>query len=176
MRLSLLYKLRFSPYTGTRECFHWRDRMALNATVMKAVEQLGYRVTVGDVATQAGLNVEVAQSDLLALAAETQAHLQVSEAGEIAYEFPRNFRGILQSKYWRLRLQQTWERVWHVLFYLIRISFGVLLLASIALIFVAIAIILIAMSSSRSEGDGDRGGGLRQRGGLCLRAALLVWA
>ncbi|WP_346290512.1 hypothetical protein [Sphaerothrix gracilis] len=139
--------------------------MALNAAVMKAVEQLDYRVTVGDVATQAGLNVQVAQSDLLALASETQAHLQVSEAGEIAYEFPRNFRGILQSKYWRLRLQQTWEKVWSVLFYLIRISFGILLLASIALIFITIAILLIAMNSSRSDNDngggfgGSRGGG-----------------
>ncbi|MGP1371560.1 MAG: hypothetical protein ACTS3T_01935 [Almyronema sp.] len=140
--------------------------MALNPAVMKAVEQLRYRVTVGDVATQAGLNIQVAQSDLLALASETQAHLQVSETGEVAYEFPRNFRSILQSKYWRLRLQQTWQRVWNVLFYLIRISFGILLLVSIALIFITIAILLIAMNSSRSEGDRDGGFGDSRGGGF----------
>jgi len=40
--------------------------MAPNPT-MQAVEHLGYRVTVGDVATQAGLNVNLAQQGLLTL-------------------------------------------------------------------------------------------------------------
>lgn len=134
--------------------------MALDTAVMKAVEQLDYRVTVGDVAAQAGLDIKIAEQGLLALASETQAHLQVSEAGEIAYEFPKNFRGILQSKYWRLRFQQAWQKVWGVLFYLLRISFGIMLLVSILLIVVAIAIIVIAASSSRSDNDNrNRGGG-----------------
>ncbi|MEM8502551.1 MAG: hypothetical protein AAF716_05295, partial [Cyanobacteria bacterium P01_D01_bin.1] len=66
--------------------------MELNKEVMQAVESLNYRVTVGDVATKAGLNVEVAQQGLLALASETQGHMQVSDSGEIAYEFSKNFR------------------------------------------------------------------------------------
>ncbi|MEO0491698.1 MAG: hypothetical protein AAFZ49_19420, partial [Cyanobacteria bacterium J06659_2] len=139
--------------------------MALEPAVMKAVEQLDYRVTVGDVAAQAGLDIKVAEQGLLALASETQAHLQVSEVGEIAYQFPKNFRGILQSKYWRLRFQQAWQKVWDVLFYLIRISFGILLLVSILLIVVAIAIIVIAASSSRGDSNNNRdrgygGGGM----------------
>ncbi|MEL7330043.1 MAG: hypothetical protein AAGJ69_09410, partial [Cyanobacteria bacterium J06559_1] len=69
---------------------------------MQAVEALDYRVTVGDVAARAGLKVEVAQQGLLALASETAAHMQVSESGEIAYEFPRKFRSVLRSKYWQL--------------------------------------------------------------------------
>lgn len=58
--------------------------MSQNAAVMKAVESLDYRVTVGDLATRAGLDLNVAQQGLIALAADTQAHLQVSDAGEIA--------------------------------------------------------------------------------------------
>jgi len=133
--------------------------MSQNAAVMKAVEALDYRVTVGDVAAQAGLELPLAQRGINALAADTQAHLQVSEAGEIAYEFPENFRAILRNKYLRIRLQEAWSKVWGVLFYLIRISFGILLLLSILLIAVTIAVIFIALSSSQRSDDRDNGGG-----------------
>ncbi|NEQ42183.1 MAG: hypothetical protein F6K00_00920 [Leptolyngbya sp. SIOISBB] len=132
--------------------------MAYNTAVMEAVESLKYRVTVGDVATQSGLELAVAQQGLNALAADTQAHLQVSDTGEIAYEFPKSFRAILRNKYWRLRLQETWERIWSVLFYLIRISFGILLIVSILVIVVAILVLVIAAQAA-SQKDDDRGGG-----------------
>ncbi|MEM6715878.1 MAG: hypothetical protein AAF827_21020, partial [Cyanobacteria bacterium P01_D01_bin.6] len=132
--------------------------MAHNAAVMEAVESLKYRVTVGDVATQSGLELAVAQQGLNALAADTQAHLQVSDTGEIAYEFPRGFRAILRNKYWRLRLQETWASIRNVLFYLIRISFGILLILSIVVIVVAIAILVLAAQAA-SQRDDDRGGG-----------------
>lgn len=136
--------------------------MTLDPTVMKAVETLDYRVTVGDVAANAGLDVNVAQQGLIALAANTQAHLQVSEAGEIAYEFPKNFRTILRNKFWRVRLQETWDQVWKVLFYLVRISFGILLLVSILIIVAAIIAIFIALNSSQRDNNNrssSRGGG-----------------
>jgi len=135
--------------------------MSHNSAVMKAVESLDYRVTVGDVATQAGLDLNTAQQGLNALAADTQAHLQVSDAGEIAYEFPKSFRTILRNKYLRYRLQQTWSRIWNVLFYIIRISFGILLILSVLVIMAAIAILLIALSSSQRDDDRgvDFGGG-----------------
>lgn len=132
--------------------------MELNPAIMKAVERLDYRVTVGDVASQAGLDIKVAEQGILALASETGGHLQVSESGEIAYLFPPNFRAVLQGKYLRLRLQEAWNKIWKVLFYIIRISFGIQLIASIAIIMIAITILLIAMSASR-EGDGDSGDG-----------------
>jgi hypothetical protein len=136
--------------------------MALNPSVMQAVEKLGYRVTVGDVAAQAGLEVLVAERDLLALASDAGGHMQVAESGEMAYLFAPNFRGVLRNKYFRLRLQEWWSKIWGILFYLIRISFGVVLIASIVLIMAAIAIILIALASSRGDNDsdgGDWGGG-----------------
>jgi hypothetical protein len=133
--------------------------MAPDPRLMDAVEKLDYRVTVGDIASQAGLDVKRVEPALLALASEAGGHLQVAETGEISYQFPRNFRTILRSKYLRLRLQEWWGKVWKILFYLIRMSFGVVLIASIILIFVAIAAILIALNASRGEGDNDSGGG-----------------
>ncbi|WP_427161554.1 hypothetical protein ACQFX9_08320 [Aliinostoc sp. HNIBRCY26] len=125
--------------------------MTPNPNVMQAVEKLGYRVTVGDVATQAGLNLAEANQGLLALATDAGGHLQVAETGDIVYLFPRNFRDILRNKYFQLRLQEWWQKVWKVLFYLIRISFGVFLIASIALITIAIVLIITAMNSSNDN-------------------------
>lgn len=136
--------------------------MIPNPSIMKAVEQLGYRVTTGDVAAQAGIDVNVAQQQLLALASDAGGHLQVAESGEIAFLFPQDFRSILRNKFLRLKLQEWWEKVWRVLFYLIRISFGILLIVSIVLIFVSIALILMAVNSSR---DGDDSGGSSEGGG-----------
>ncbi len=134
--------------------------MTAKPALMQAVEKLGYRVTPGDVAAQAGLDVKYAERDLLALASEAGGHLQVSESGEIAYQFPPNFRSILRNKDWKLRWQERWAKVWGLLFYLIRISFGIYLIASLALILIAITIILIALSSSRDgDSNSDWGGG-----------------
>lgn len=131
----------------------------LNKDVMQAVEALNYRVTVGDVAAKSGLKVEVAQQGLLALASETQGHMQVSEEGEIAYEFARNFRGVLRNKYWQLRFQETLSRIWQVVFYLIRVSFGIMLLVSMVIIAIAIFALFIAMSSQGGNDRDDRRGG-----------------
>ncbi|MGB5711660.1 MAG: hypothetical protein WBM44_12230 [Waterburya sp.] len=142
--------------------------MTPNPQIVNSVEKLDYRVTVGDVAAQAGLELNFAQQGLLALAGEAGGHLQVAESGDVVYLFPKNFRSILRNKYWQLRWQKTWEKVWRVLFYLIRISFGIILIASILLMVVAIIAILIAMNSANNdrEGGGNRSGGRGFGGGL----------
>ena len=138
--------------------------MTLNPAIMKSVEKLGYRVTVGDVASQAGLEVNLAQKGLLSLASVADGHLQVADTGEIIYLFPASFRSIVRNKYWKLRLQEWWQKIWQVLFYLIRISFGIILILSIILMLIAIAVIVIAITSSR-DGEGNSGGNRDSRGG-----------
>ena len=134
--------------------------MAPNPKVMQAVTELGYRVTVGDVAAKAGLDVNFAERELLTLASEAGGHLQVAESGDIAYLFPKNFQDILRNKFLRLQVQEWWQKIWRVLFYLIRISFGIVLVVSIVLIFVAITLLLSASSDNNNGGGSDdRGGG-----------------
>ena len=140
--------------------------MAPNPTIMQAVEQLGYRVTVGDVAAKAGLDVNFAQRELLTLASEAGGNLQVAESGDIAYLFPNNFRDILRNKFLRLQLQEWWQKIWRILFYLIRISFGIVLVASILLILVAITILLSTSDSNNGGGGGEGGGGGGRGGGF----------
>ena len=137
--------------------------MAPNPQIMDSIDDLNYRVTVGDVAAQAGLELTVAQNGLLALAADANGNLQVAESGDIVYCFPENFRAVLRNKYWQLRWQQWWSKVWQVLFYLIRISFGIVLILSIVLMLIAISVMVISFSYSSSSDnqrrDNYRGGG-----------------
>ena len=130
--------------------------MTPNPKIVKSVEKLNYRVTVGDVAAQSGLELNFAQQGLLALASEAGGHLQVADSGDVVYLFPKNFRAILRNKYWQLRWQQTWSKIWKVLFYIIRISFGIVLIASVLLMLVAIIAIIVAMNSSNDERQGGR--------------------
>lgn len=132
--------------------------MTPDPKIVKSIEKLDYRVTVGDVAAQAGLELNFAQQGLLALASEAGGHLQVAETGDIVYSFPKNFRSILRNKYWQLRWQQSWSKIWKVLFYIIRVSFGIILIASILLMMVAIIAIAVALNSSNDDREGDRGG------------------
>ena len=132
----------------------------VQAGMMQAIERLGYRVTVGDVAAQAGLDLNSAQQGLLALASDAGGHLQVAESGDIVFAFPQDFRSILRSKHFQLRLQEWWSKVWKFLFYLIRVSFGVALLASILLISLAIVLLVAAINSSQDNDDRGSDGGI----------------
>ncbi len=123
--------------------------MAPNLQLMAAIEALNYRATVGDVATQSGLDLQTTERELLDLASGSGAHLQVSAAGEIAFVFPRAFRAILRQKSVALRLRALWQKIWPVLFTAIRFSFGILLLVSIALIYLTLFAIVISGSSDR---------------------------
>jgi hypothetical protein len=132
--------------------------MFLNPKVIAAVEQLNYRVTVGDVAVKSGLELQVAQQALITLASEAGGHLQVTETGEVAYLFAKNFRSILQAKFFKLRLLNWWQQIWKILFYLIRISFGILLIASIFIIAIAIIAIIIASTLSNKDSQSSDSG------------------
>lgn len=127
--------------------------MTPNPALLQSIEKLDYRVTVGDVAAQAGLELNLVQQGLLALASEAGGHLQVADSGDMVFLFPRNFRTILRNKYWQLRFKEILSKIWGVLFYLIRISFGVILGLSILVMMLAIALIVIAISSQRNDND-----------------------
>lgn len=132
--------------------------MVPSSDLMKAIDALDYRVTTGDVALQSGLDVKYAEQGLLALASQAKGHLQVSETGEIVYLFPKNYRAVLRNSSLRLRLREWWQQVWKVLFYLIRISFGIILILSIIVISLAIIFLMVAANRGRDD-DNSSGSG-----------------
>ncbi|KAJ6792920.1 uncharacterized protein M6B38_114035 [Iris pallida] len=123
---------------------------------MAAVDSCGGRVTIGDVAGRAGLKVSEAERALQALAADTGGFLEVSDEGDVLYVFPRDYRSKLVAKSFRMKVEPLLDKVKAGAEYLIRVSFGTALIASILLVYTTI----IALISSRSDEDnrGRRGG------------------
>jgi hypothetical protein len=130
-----------------------------NPAILNAIEQLNYRVTIGDVSAHTGLRLSLAQQGLIELADRAGGHLQVTDTGEIIYIFSRNFRDILRNKFWRLRLKEWSSKVWRILFYLIRISFGIILILSIGLMLSAILVIIATLFKDADFSWGSGGGG-----------------
>jgi hypothetical protein len=131
------------------------DPQALDPRILTAIETLDYHATVGDVAAQAGLDLVTAERGLMALAAATGGHLQVSTAGDITYQLDRQFRTRLLQRFWQLRLQAALRTLWRACFFLVRLSFGLMLLALLALVSIAIIATVIAAIAAALSGDGD---------------------
>ncbi|KVI03572.1 hypothetical protein Ccrd_018135 [Cynara cardunculus var. scolymus] len=123
---------------------------------MDAVDKCGKRVTVGDVASKAGIKLTEAQKALQALAADTNGFLEVSDEGDVLYVFPKDYRTNLAAKSLRIKLEPLFEKAKSGAEYLIRVTFGTALIASIVIVYTTI----IAIISSSSEED-NRG---RRRG------------
>ena len=130
---------------------------APRAQVIDAVEQLGLRVTVGDVASQTGLSLVDARHEIQGLAQAADGHLQVSERGEIAYAFEPNFRSILAQKARRSKLEVYRRWIWQAFLYSLKISFGIILLVSIVLALIVIALLIAASSQGSSDRRSGRG-------------------
>jgi len=127
--------------------------MLPNPKVMAAVEHLQYQATVADVATEAGLPIQIANRELANLASLTRADLLVSQTGEIAYKFNPTFRQILLQRSLVARCLQVLQVVWRFVFYLIRISFGIVLVISILLVLAAISVAVVIIINSNSSKD-----------------------
>ena len=92
--------------------------------VLRAVEKAGYRVTVADVASGAGVSLSEAKTSLTVLAQLAGGDLEVSADGELVYRFDGSFRSQLSSRSVKKQIQETWDKVAPVAFYLFRVSFG----------------------------------------------------
>ncbi|XP_004513511.1 uncharacterized protein At5g03900, chloroplastic isoform X1 [Cicer arietinum] len=123
---------------------------------MDAVDACGGRVTIGDVASKAGLKLNQAQKALQALAADTNGFLEVSEEGDVLYVFPKDYRSKLGAKSFRIKAEPFIEKAKGAGEYLIRVSFGTALIASIVIVYTAI-IALVTSSRSDEDNRGRRG-------------------
>lgn len=148
--------------------------------VIAAVENLHHQVTVADVAAETGLALPIVNRELANLASLTLGHLVVSESGEILYKFSPNLRVILLQRSLAARVRGILQQVWRLVFYLIRISFGIVLVVSIVLVLIAIGVALVVISSSGGrDGDGRRGesygGGMSFGGGFLFSPFDVFW-
>ena len=72
----------------------------------------------------------------------------MSDAGDVLYVLPQNFRAIIRGRSWLLRLEPALKGATNAAEYLLRVSFGTALVASVALVTLTIVALLTASSSS----------------------------
>jgi hypothetical protein len=94
--------------------------------ILQAVEKAGGRVTVADVASGAGVSLNEAKAQLTVLAQLARGDLEVSSDGELVYRFGSSFRSELSSRSTKKQIQEAWDKVAPIAFYLVRVSFGAL--------------------------------------------------
>ena len=80
----------------------------------------------------------------------TATCVQVSEAGDVLYVLPSNFKNIIRGRSWMLRAMPFLTRVKEAGAYLVRVGFGAALVTSVALVWITI---LAIMSSGGSDRD-----------------------
>ena len=128
--------------------------------IISAVERAkDRRLTVADAAALSGTDLLSAQRSLTLLASLTGGDLEVSSEGDIVYSFNKDFQSALLKRSNGQRLKVLWRKVFPFLFYLFRISFGLILLSSLALI---TSTFILASASSSSSSDDDSNGRSRR--------------
>ena len=118
------------------------------------------RVIASDIAAKAGVSLNQAQRELTLLASLSQGDLAVSQDGELLYSFPKNLSGVLAEQSRQYKLQQSVQKVWPALFWGIRVSFGVALVASLVAIYSTIFFIQTSSNESNDNRRDDRRGGM----------------
>lgn len=134
-------------------------------TVLKAINQLGLKVSAASVAEKTGLPLLKVGVNLNRIASETGGHLLVDDRGQLTYAFNPGF----EMAYILNRSNGFFKKAWRVFFnalsviaqflvlasyFLLRISFGIVLILSVVII-VVLAVVLIL----RLLGGGDSEGG-----------------
>ncbi|KAK1861349.1 hypothetical protein I4F81_003933 [Pyropia yezoensis] len=153
--------MAFDSSLSVADDVRWRD---VDSRVVSAVSKSrGRRVTAADVAAGAGISMDDAQRELVALASITNGAMDVSEGGDLAWRFPKDVKAALLRGSARARLRSLVDTAWPLVYSGIRTGFGVLLLVSIVVTFVSIFALIAAASSS---GGGDRDDRRRGGGGM----------
>ena len=95
--------------------------------------------------------MDAVEPSLLSLAVASGAQLRVADDGNVTYVFPAQLRRLLLARSWRLRLAACLRKVWSLLFWVIRCSFGVVLVVLVVLI--SLLVLLLGLALFWAEDD-----------------------
>lgn len=121
--------------------------------VIEAIKKLKYRVTPPELASTSGLPTDKSAFWLNKIAGETKGKLEVAADGTIYYSFKPNFTDAYLQRGMRRAALVVGFALFQFLYWIIRMSFGVALIASLlAIVAIIIALICAAMGNSDSDG------------------------
>lgn len=125
--------------------------------IIEAIRSLGLRVTAADVAAVTGMPLNAVIRELNKVAADTQAVLEVSNVGTIAYVFGSDPGAAYQAQGLRKAMLQLLAVARNVVFFVVRCSFGLLLIGSILTLLVVFVIAIAFAMFAADASDGDLG-------------------
>lgn len=149
-----LYHQKFKLYgKNSRGIEEFRESLNVpSENVVNAVSNTkNRRLTVSDAASKAGCDLRTAQKSLMTLASFTGGDLDVTSDGEIIFSFPEDFQSILLQRSTGEKIRRVYKILYPWLFYALRISFGVALITSLAIV----TTMFVAVSSSSNNSDSD---------------------
>lgn len=147
-----------------------RDKLQTpEESIIRAVEKLGPNtsISVGDAAALSGTDLNTARANLMILASLTGGDLEVTDNGEILYSFPNGVRSVLEKRSLGQKVKVTYNSAYPYVTSAIRASFGIFLIASLAVI-VTTFIAINSDSSDDNNGNKRRGGNGGNMRGLDL--------
>ncbi|MBA4075502.1 MAG: hypothetical protein C0508_10705 [Cyanobacteria bacterium PR.023] len=138
--------------------------------VLEAIATRGPRIVPVDIAADTGMALPLVVSELNNIASETNAHLEVTESGNIAYKFAGNLQQAYAANASREVLRSIFRVIANVslivmrafvalMFFIVRISFGLALVLGALLVVVLVVVVIIAGLKALTGGDSDSGGG-----------------
>lgn len=128
-----------------------KGRSTTDQALLSLLGARGGAWTTAEASIGTGLPLDVVEPRLLALAVASGAQLRVADDGNVTYVFPAQLRRLLLARSWRLRLDAWLRKVWSVLFWIIRCSFGVVLVVLVALI--SLLVLLLGLALFWAEDD-----------------------
>lgn len=123
--------------------------------ILKAINDLGRRVTAADVAAKTGMPILRVTSELNKIAQETQGHLEVATTGDIAYRFSPAFQTAYLTTGYKRALERAMKWTLKIGGFILRISFGIGLILSVVILAILFFVVILALSKARGDGDFD---------------------
>jgi pilus assembly protein TadC len=132
--------------------------------VINAIEKYdGSYVSASDLSSSAGISLNRARRELTNVAALSRGDIAVNENGELMYKFPKDVSGTISNYNVKYRALKIWnDKVYPPLLYGTKLGFGMVLFASLVLIFSTIFFVLSSGGSGNRDEDrrdNRRGGG-----------------
>jgi len=143
--------------------------------VIKAIADLGHRVTAADVASKTGLSLTATTAVLNTIASETGGHLEVSEAGDIAYRFKNTFQSTYLTTGIAAFFARVFKQIFAIFFYLLKISFGIFLCFSLIIVVAAFVALTVIGGNLDSERENFRIGEIFEFFSLLMFRDLIFW-
>jgi len=131
--------------------------------VISCVVRLGRRVTVADVATETGLDLRDAESELIVLINKSAGHLEISSRGDVVYAFSPGFRNALVLRPMEAAISKTYRAACKFYWNCFRIYFGVALIISICVLLLVLIWFMEGSSNFDFPSIGGSGGSTKKR-------------